>query len=63
MYDVLMQRWHVSFDYIEEHWTPSQFFSLLAMVIEEGRERKRTEYKARHPNRMSEAELQDKGLR
>ena len=41
MYDALMQRYSVPFDYMDENWTTSQMFGLLAAVIESERKEKR----------------------
>jgi hypothetical protein len=36
-----MQRYHVPWDYMQEHWTYSQMFALYEVISESGRKKKR----------------------
>ena len=33
-----MQRWHIPFDYMDSHWTPSHMVCLTAAVIENAKD-------------------------
>ena len=49
-----MQRWHVPWDHIENHWTDSQFYYLLAVVMEDAKEQARTRDPRRRGTSMRE---------